>query len=63
MTKRAMWVGNCLLWAAIWFAMGLFFFPFWVFTFVSLMMLLLPVGVPEARPHTTKHDPGKWGNV
>lgn len=58
MTKRSMWIGNCLLWTAIWLVLGLFFFPLWFFAFVSAMMLLLPVGVAD-NP-LPKHDAGKW---
>ncbi len=59
MTKRQMWYVNCLLWGGIWFVFGVIFPLFWVFTVLSLMAMLLPVGMPTTRP-TDQHNPNEW---
>lgn len=61
MNKRQMWIMNCLVWAGIWFVMGLFFIPLWFFSFVSATMLFLPVGVSETPHPKHVHNPDAWG--
>lgn len=63
MTKRGMWYMNCLLWAGIWFVLGVLFIPFWLFSVLSLMLMLLPVGVSDTpKPYNgpTRHNPNEW---
>lgn len=63
MTKREQWITVCLVWAAIWAVLGLVSFPLWLLTVVSLLMIMLPVGVPnnpEEQRYTRRHDPQKW---
>lgn len=61
MSKRQLWVINCLLWAGIWFVFGLFFMPIWIFTVLALLMIMLPVGVPEAPAPKVVPNPAEWG--
>ena len=44
---RARWVAFCIVWAAIWLLLGVFFWPFWVLVPASLLAIMLPVGKPR----------------
>jgi hypothetical protein len=41
---RTRWIAFCVVWAAIWFTLGIFFWPFWVLVPASLLAIMLPVG-------------------
>lgn len=58
MTKRTMWWILCLLWTAIWGFLGMILWPFLILAFMSLTMVLVPVGVPD-KP-TQVHNPDGW---
>ena len=45
MSKRDQWYLTCVLFAVMWFFMGLLFIPFWFLSMVSLLMMIVPVGV------------------
>lgn len=58
MTKRDQWYLTCVLFAVFWGVVGLFFIPFWFFSVVSLLMMIIPVGVDN---HPTPNDDArKW---
>jgi hypothetical protein len=44
---RARWVAFCVVWAAIWLLLGVFFWPFWALVPFSLLAIMLPVGKPR----------------
>lgn len=62
MTKRSQWIMLCLLWAGVWFVLGVIVPVFWIFTLLSLSMILFPVGVPDtpSTPVANKHNPDEW---
>lgn len=55
-----MWYANCLLWGGIWFVLGVIFPPFWLFTALSLVVMLLPVGVSDKAEPKTVPNPEQW---
>lgn len=59
MTKRTMWWITCVMFATMWGLIGMVLWPFLFFAVVSLMMIMVPVGVPE-KP-TQVHNPNAWG--
>lgn len=60
MTKRTMWWITCVMFAAMWGFFGMVLWPFLFFAGISLMMIMIPVGVPEKPTHV--HDPSKWSS-
>lgn len=60
MDKRQMWVMVCVIFAGLWFALGIFVWPLLLFSLCSLLMVFIPIGVPEHRTPKHVHDPEKW---
>jgi hypothetical protein len=58
MTKRTMWWLTCLMFAAMWGILGLVLWPFLALAVMSLMMIMIPVGVPDRPP--VVHNPTEW---
>lgn len=42
--NRKQWIKRCLLWTLVWFALSAWFPGLWIFSLISLAMLLAPVG-------------------
>lgn len=60
-----MWRNTCIAFAIMWGVLGLFVWPLLFFAAISLMMLMIPVGVPpdgRTPMYTRKHDPDAWRN-
>lgn len=60
MTKRSQWVLCCLMWAGVWFFLGIIFPPLWLFTILSAAMVFIPVGVPDTLSYNNRHNPQEW---